>query len=200
VLSYDMTRTLIEGPKTTKAGMGVFHIESLIDNGTLSTNTELLAQSEKYDIPPEQIVLLRRRMDTKVSSDVSSSIKRLAGISDSMLNLNPASDNAKRYFSYQDRFYTAQETARAEGKPFDGREFVRTLEREKVERMNSDTAKAAKVQLASFSKTWGTEITTANIDAIDQQVQRETNSNKKPKLKPAEILNIRRLLKEAEGY
>jgi len=200
VLSMEMTRTLIEGPKTTKAGMGVFHVESLIDNGTLSTNTELLAQSEKYGIPPEQIVLLRRRMDSKVSADVSSSIKRLAGISDSMLNLNPASDNAKRYFSYQDRYYSAQEQARAEGKPFDGREFVRTLEREKVEAMNTERAKAAQVQLGDYSKRLGSTITSDNIDALEQQVQREVKAGKKPKITPQEILRIKTLLKDAEGY
>jgi hypothetical protein len=200
VLSYDMTRTLIEGPKTTKAGMGIFHIETQIDNGTLSTNTDLLAQSEKYDIPPDQIVLLRRRLDSRVTADVSNSIKRLAGISDSMLNLNPASDNAKRYFSYQDRFYTAQETARAEGKPFDGREFVRTLEREKVERMNSDTAAAARTQLADYSKRFGSNITSENIDAVEQQVQRDLKANRKPKITPQEVLRVKQLLKEAGGY
>jgi hypothetical protein len=200
VLSYEMTRTLIEGPKTTKAGMGVFHVETLIDNGSLATNAELLERSEEYGIPPEQIVLLRRRMDTKVDADVKSSIKRLAGISDSMLSLNPNSDQAKRYFTLQDRLYTAKEQATAEGKPFNGREFVRTLEREKLEQMNSAEAAAAKVQLQDYSKRLGSTITLENIEALEQQIQRDVKAGRKPKISPQEVLRIKDLLKKSEGY
>lgn len=200
VLSYEMTRTLIEGPKTTKAGMGVFHVETLIDSGSLATNTELLERAEEYGIPPEQIVLLRRRMDTKVDADVKSSIKRLAGISDSMLSLNPNSDQAKRYFTLQDRLYTAKEQATAEGKPFNGREFVRTLEREKLEQMNSAEAAAAKVQLQDYSKRLGSPITSENIEALEQQIQRDVRAGKKPKISPQEVLRIKDLLKKSEGY
>lgn len=192
VLTFDQTKGLFEN---NDANPGVlFKFEDMIDNGQITNSVELWQQGERAGLSGKQLVDLRRRMSTRVSQEVKSGMRRLAGIPEGLVSLDPKGDQAVKYFKIRDRMETLRQESVAAGKPFDEVKALRTIETEFQEKRKSESAQAAKRALEPYEKKYGASITSANLPTLRQQVE-----NKKTPITMREYQDIERKVKAAEG-
>jgi hypothetical protein len=194
VLTFEQTKNLLD-PDSAKTNPNViFFLEDQIDSGVITNSAQLVDTATKQGVTGKDLVELRRRMSTKVSSEVKTLTRRIAGIPEGLVNLDPKGAEAKRYLEIQQRLETERAKSDAEGKPFDQLTVLRQIELEGQQKRNSDAAKAASRQLEAYEKRVGAKITSQTLPFLRQQVE----ANVSP-IKARELQAIERLVKQAEG-
>lgn len=192
VLSFDQTKSLFEN---ADGNLNVlFKFEDMVDNGTITNSSDLMAQGTRAGLSGKQLVDLRRRMSTRVGSEVKAGMRRLAGIPEGLVQIDPKGEQATKYFKIRDRMEALRNEAAAAGKPFDEVKALRSIEQEFVERRNSEAAKAAKGRLDIYEKKFGAPITSQSLPTLRQQIQ-----NKKTPITEREYQQIEREVRIAEG-
>lgn len=192
VLTFEQTKSLFEN---TDGNLNVvFRLEDDIDNGLITNSSDLLARGERAGLSGKQLVDLRRRMSTRVGAEVKAGMRRLAGIPEGLVQIDPKGEQATKYFKIRDRMETLRNEAVASGKPFDEVKALRTIEQEFIDKRNSDAAKAAKARLDIYEKKFGAPITSQNLSTLRQQIQ-----NKKTPITEREYQQIEREVRIAEG-
>lgn len=194
VLTLEQTKNLLD-PDTAKTSPNIiFYLEDQIDNGIITNSSDLLDAASKRGVTGKDMVELRRRMSNRVSSEVKSTIRRLAGIPEGLVNIDPKGAEAKKHLEIQQRLETERAKAVAEGKPFDQLAVLRQIEVEGQQKRNSDAAKAARTRLEVYEKKAGGRITSQTLPFLRQQIE-----SGKSDIKPRELQAIERLVKQAEG-
>lgn len=193
VLSFDQTKSMFE---SAGANPGVvFRFEDMIDNGQITNSTELMAQGTRAGLSGQQMVELRRRMSTKVGSEEKALYRSLIGIvGDGPVVINKGSAEARAQQKLDDFLANEREKAVAEGKPFNRYDALLRFRTQKVERMKSDDAQAARRQLAEYEKKAGGAINSQTLPMLEQQI-----TNKKVPISQRELDQIKRLVNRAEG-
>lgn len=193
VLTFEQTKNMFE---SEGANPGViFRIEDMIDNGQITNSQQLLDQATRANVSGQQMVELRRRMSTKVGSEEKALYRSLIGVvGDGPVVINKNSAEAKAQAKLDDYLANERDKAAAEGKPFNRYDALQNFRKQRIERMNSDAAKSAKLQLEVYEKKAGGPITSETLPALEQRI-----TNKKVDIKPAELAQIRRLVNRAEG-
>lgn len=192
VLSFDQTKSLFENPDGNLNVL--FKFEDMVDNGTITNSSDLMAQGTRAGLSGKQLVDLRRRMSTRVGQEVKAGMRRLAGIPEGLVQIDPKGEQATKYFKIRDRMEALRNEAAAAGKPFDEVKALRSIEQEFVERRNSEAAKAAQARLELYSKRYGAPITSQTLPTLKQQIQ-----NKKTPITEREYQQIEREVRIAEG-
>ena len=191
-LTLEQTKGLFEN---NDANPGVlFRFEDMIDNGQITNSVELWSQGERAGLSGKQLVDLRRRMSTRVSQEVKSGMRRLAGIPEGLVSLDPKGDQAVKYFKIRDRMETLRQESVAAGKPFDEVKALRTIETEFQEKRKTESAQAARRALEPYEKKYGAPITPASLPTLKQQIE-----NKKTPITMREYQDIERKVRAAEG-
>lgn len=192
VLTFEQTKSLFEN---TDGNLNVvFRLEDDIDNGLITNSSDLLARGERAGLSGKQLVDLRRRMSTRVGAEVKAGMRRLAGIPEGLVQIDPKGEQATKYFKIRDRMETLRNEAVASGKPFDEVKALRTIEQEFIDKRNSDAAKAAKARLEIYAKKYGAPITSQSLSTLKQQIE-----NKKTSITEREYQQIEREVRIAEG-
>lgn len=192
VLTFEQTKSLFEN---IDGNLNVvFRLEDDIDNGLITNSSDLLARGERAGLSGKQLVDLRRRMSTRVGAEVKAGMRRLAGIPEGLVQIDPKGEQARQYFKIRDRMETLRNEAIANQKPFDEVKALRTIEQEFIDKRNSDAAKAAKARLDIYEKKFGAPITSQNLSTLRQQIQ-----NKKTPITEREYQQIEREVRIAEG-
>lgn len=192
VLTFEQTKSLFEN---TDGNLNVvFRLEDDIDNGLITNSSDLLARGERAGLSGKQLVDLRRRMSTRVGAEVKAGMRRLAGIPEGLVQIDPKGEQATKYFKIRDRMETLRNEAVASGKPFDEVKALRTIEQEFIDKRNSDAAKAAKARLEIYEKKYGAPITSQSLSTLKQQIE-----NKKTSITEREYQQIEREVRIAEG-
>jgi hypothetical protein len=194
VLTLEQTRNLLD-PDTAKTSPNViFFLEDQIDSGVITNSADLLNAGSKRGVTGKDMVDLRRRLSGRVTSEVKSTIRRLAGIPEGLVNIDPKGAEAKKYLDIQQRLETERAKAVAEGKPFDQLGVLRQIEIEGQQKRDTAAAKAARSRLEVYEKKTGAKITSQTLPFLREQVQ-----SGKSDIKPRELQQIERLVKQAEG-
>jgi hypothetical protein len=191
-LTLDQTKGLFENEDSNLNV--VFKLEDDIDNGLITNSSDLLSRGERAGLSGKQLVDLRRRMSTRVGQEVKAGMRRLAGIPEGLVQIDPKGEQATKYFKIRDRMETLRNEAAASGKPFDEVKALRTIEQEFIDRRNSDAAKAAKGRLEIYEKKYGAPITSQSLPTLKQQIE-----NKKTPITMREFQQIEREVRTAEG-
>ena len=194
VLTLEQTRNLLD-PDTAKTSPNViFFLEDQIDSGVITNSADLLNAGSKRGVTGKDMVDLRRRLSGRVTSEVKSTIRRLAGIPEGLVNIDPKGAEAKKYLDIQQRLETERAKAVAEGKPFDQLGVLRQIEIEGQQKRDTAAATAARRRLEVYEKRTGAKITSQTLPFLREQVQ-----SGKSDIKPRELQQIERLVKQAEG-
>jgi hypothetical protein len=194
VLTLEQTRNLLD-PDTAKTSPNViFFLEDQIDSGVITNSADLLNVGSKRGVTGKDMVDLRRRLSGRVTSEVKSTIRRLAGIPEGLVNIDPKGAEAKKYLDIQQRLETERAKAVAEGKPFDQLGVLRQIEIEGQQKRDTAAATAARSRLEVYEKRAGAKITSQTLPFLREQVQ-----SGKSDIKPRELQQIERLVKQAEG-
>jgi hypothetical protein len=194
VLTLEQTRNLLD-PDTAKTSPNViFFLEDQIDSGVITNSADLLNAGSKRGVTGKDMVDLRRRLSGRVTSEVKSTIRRLAGIPEGLVNIDPKGAEAKKYLDIQQRLETERAKAVAEGKPFDQLGVLRQIEIEGQQKRDTAAAKVARSRLEVYEKKTGAKITSQTLPFLREQVQ-----SGKSDIKPRELQQIERLVKQAEG-
>ena len=194
VLTLEQTRNLLD-PDTAKTSPNViFFLEDQIDSGVITNSADLLNVGSKRGVTGKDMVDLRRRLSGRVTSEVKSTIRRLAGIPEGLVNIDPKGAEAKKYLDIQQRLETERAKAVAEGKPFDQLGVLRQIEIEGQQKRDTAAATAARSRLEVYEKKTGAKITSQTLPFLREQVQ-----SGKSDIKPRELQQIERLVKQAEG-
>jgi hypothetical protein len=194
VLTLEQTRNLLD-PDTVKTSPNViFFLEDQIDSGVITNSADLLNVGSKRGVTGKDMVDLRRRLSGRVTSEVKSTIRRLAGIPEGLVNIDPKGAEAKKYLDIQQRLETERAKAVAEGKPFDQLGVLRQIEVEGQQKRDTAAATAARRRLEVYEKRTGAKITSQTLPFLREQVQ-----SGKSDIKPRELQQIERLVKQAEG-
>jgi hypothetical protein len=194
VLTLEQTRNLLD-PDTAKTSPNViFFLEDQIDSGVITNSADLLNAGSKRGVTGKDMVDLRRRLSGRVTSEVKSTIRRLAGIPEGLVNIDPKGAEAKKYLDIQQRLETERAKAVAEGKPFDQLGVLRQIEVEGQQKRDTAAAKAARSRLEVYEKKAGAKITSQTLPFLREQVQ-----SGKSDIKQRELQQIERLVKQAEG-
>jgi len=199
VLSFDQTKSLFENQDGNLNVL--FKFEDMVDNGLITNSPDLMAQGTRAGLSGKQLVDLRRRMSTRVNSEVKAGMRRLAGIPEGLVQIDPKGDQAKQYFKIRDRMEALRTEAAVGGKPFDEVQALRVLEKEFVDKKNTEAAKSAKDRLKPFEERYGAPITLQGLDTLEQQIRNNTlkpPSGKKP-ITMREFDQIKREVRRAEG-
>ena len=194
VLTLEQTRNLLD-PDTAKTSPNViFFLEDQIDSGVITNSADLLNVGSKRGVTGKDMVDLRRRLSGRVTSEVKSTIRRLAGIPEGLVNIDPKGAEAKKYLDIQQRLETERAKAVAEGKPFDQLGVLRQIEVEGQQKRDTAAATAARRRLEVYEKRTGAKITSQTLPFLREQVQ-----SGKSDISPRELQQIERLVKQAEG-
>jgi hypothetical protein len=194
VLTLEQTRNLLD-PDTAKTSPNViFFLEDQIDSGVITNSADLLNAGSKRGVTGKDMVDLRRRLSGRVTSEVKSTIRRLAGIPEGLVNIDPKGAEAKEYLKIQRRLETERAKAVAEGKPFDQLGVLRQIEVEGQQKRDTAAATAARRRLEVYEKRAGAKITSQTLPFLREQVQ-----SGKSDISPRELQQIERLVKQAEG-
>jgi hypothetical protein len=152
VLTLEQTRNLLD-PDTAKTSPNViFFLEDQIDSGVITNSADLLNVGSKRGVTGKDMVDLRRRLSGRVTSEVKSTIRRLAGIPEGLVNIDPKGAEAKEYLKIQRRLETERAKAVAEGKPFDQLGVLRQIEIEGQQKRDTAAATAARSRLEVYEK------------------------------------------------
>jgi hypothetical protein len=171
VLTLEQTRNLLD-PDTAKTSPNViFFLEDQIDSGVITNSADLLNVGSKRGVTGKDMVDLRRRLSGRVTSEVKSTIRRLAGIPEGLVNIDPKGAEAKKYLDIQQRLETERAKAVAEGKPFDQLGVLRQIEIEGQQKRDTAAATAARSRLEVYEKRTGAKITSQTLPFLREQVQ-----------------------------
>ena len=194
VLTLEQTRNLLD-PDTAKTSPNViFFLEDQIDSGVITNSADLLNAGSKRGVTGKDMVDLRRRLSGRVTTEVKATIRRLAGIPEGLVNIDPKGAEAKKYLDIQQRLETERAKAVAEGKPFDQLGVLRQIDVEGQQKRDTAAATAARRRLEVYEKRTGAKITSQTLPFLREQVQ-----SGKSDIKPRELQQIERLVKQAEG-
>ena len=194
VLTLEQTRNLLD-PDTAKTSPNViFFLEDQIDSGVITNSADLLNAGSKRGVTGKDMVDLRRRLSGRVTTEVKSTIRRLAGIPEGLVNIDPKGAEAKKYLEIQQEMETERSKAVAEGKPFDQLGVLRQIEIRGQQKRDTAAAKAARSRLEVYEKKTGAKITSQTLPFLREQVQ-----SGKSDIKARELQQIERLVKQAEG-
>jgi hypothetical protein len=194
VLTLEQTQNLLDPDAAKTSPNVIFFLEDQIDSGVITNSADLLNVGSKRGVTGKDMVDLRRRLSGRVTSEVKSTIRRLAGIPEGLVNIDPKGAEAKKYLDIQQRLETERAKAVAEGKPFDQLGVLRQIEVEGQQKRDTAAATAARRRLEVYEKRTGAKITSQTLPFLREQVQ-----SGKSDIKPRELQQIERLVKQAEG-
>ena len=194
VLTLEQTKNLLDPDAAKTSPNVIFFLEDQIDSGVITNSADLLNVGSKRGVTGKDMVDLRRRLSGRVTSEVKSTIRRLAGIPEGLVNIDPKGAEAKKYLDIQQRLETERAKAVAEGKPFDQLGVLRQIEVEGQQKRDTAAATAARRRLEVYEKRTGAKITSQTLPFLREQVQ-----SGKSDIKPRELQQIERLVKQAEG-
>lgn len=194
VLTLEQTKNLLDPDAAKTSPNVIFFLEDQIDSGVITNSADLLNAGSKRGVTGKDMVDLRRRLSGRVTTEVKSTIRRLAGIPEGLVNIDPKGAEAKRYLEIQQEMETERSKAVAEGKPFDQLGVLRQIEIRGQQKRDTAAAKAARSRLEVYEKKTGAKITSQTLPFLREQVQ-----SGKSDIKPRELQQIERLVKQAEG-
>jgi hypothetical protein len=194
VLTLEQTKNLLDPDAAKTSPNVIFFLEDQIDSGVITNSADLLNVGSKRGVTGKDMVDLRRRLSGRVTSEVKSTIRRLAGIPEGLVNIDPKGAEAKKYLDIQQRLETERAKAVAEGKPFDQLGVLRQIEIEGQQKRDTAAATAARRRLEVYEKKTGAKITSQTLPFLREQVQ-----SGKSDISPRELQQIERLVKQAEG-
>ena len=194
VLTLEQTKNLLDPDAAKTSPNVIFFLEDQIDSGVITNSADLLNVGSKRGVTGKDMVDLRRRLSGRVTSEVKSTIRRLAGIPEGLVNIDPKGAEAKEYLKIQRRLETERAKAVAEGKPFDQLGVLRQIEVEGQQKRDTAAATAARRRLEVYEKRAGAKITSQTLPFLREQVQ-----SGKSDISPRELQQIERLVKQAEG-
>jgi hypothetical protein len=194
VLTLEQTKNLLDPDAAKTSPNVIFFLEDQIDSGVITNSADLLNAGSKRGVTGKDMVDLRRRLSGRVTTEVKSTIRRLAGIPEGLVNIDPKGAEAKKYLEIQQRLETERAKAVAEGKPFDQLGVLRQIEIRGQQKRDTAAAKAARSRLEVYEKKTGAKITSQTLPFLREQVQ-----SGKSDIKARELQQIERLVKQAEG-
>jgi hypothetical protein len=194
VLTLEQTKNLLDPDAAKTSPNVIFFLEDQIDSGVITNSADLLNAGSKRGVTGKDMVDLRRRLSGRVTSEVKSTIRRLAGIPEGLVNIDPKGAEAKKYLEIQQEMETERSKAVAEGKPFDQLGVLRQIEIRGQQKRDTAAAKAARSRLEVYEKKTGAKITSQTLPFLREQVQ-----SGKSDIKARELQQIERLVKQAEG-
>jgi hypothetical protein len=194
VLTIEQTKNLLDPDAAKTSPNVIFFLEDQIDSGVITNSADLLNVGSKRGVTGKDMVDLRRRLSGRVTTEVKSTIRRLAGIPEGLVNIDPKGAEAKKYLEIQQEMETERSKAVAEGKPFDQLGVLRQIEIRGQQKRDTAAAKAARSRLEVYEKKTGAKITSQTLPFLREQVQ-----SGKSDIKARELQQIERLVKQAEG-
>jgi hypothetical protein len=194
VLTLEQTKNLLDPDAAKTSPNVIFFLEDQIDSGVITNSADLLNAGSKRGVTGKDMVDLRRRLSGRVTTEVKSTIRRLAGIPEGLVNIDPKGAEAKKYLEIQQEMETERSKAVAEGKPFDQLGVLRQIEIRGQQKRDTAAAKAARSRLEVYEKKTGAKITSQTLPFLREQVQ-----SGKSDIKARELQQIERLVKQAEG-
>lgn len=192
VFSFEDLRKLDRGEGDSNP-MALYNAIDGIYNGTINNSEQI----KKLPISvPDKIKMLEKLHSNTKAEDraLDSGLRRLAGIPEGMVALDPKGAEFARLRKFQADAQDLKTQALRDGKIMSNSEVLDKLGAKVEERRNTEQAKAAKMRLQAYEAKTG-PITEQNIDAVVEKIK----AGKVKGMKPTQAEQVRNTFKQSQG-
>lgn len=174
--------------------MAIFNTKEAIYNGTITSSDQIrnlpLAPGDKVKMLD---VLHSNTKDEDRKLD--SGLRKLAGIPDGLVSLDPKGEEFKRLRNYQADVADIKSEALRKGEVLTNSQILDRIGKKVEEKKNSQTAQSARKSLEAFEERAGGKITSETFGSFEKKVR----DGKVKNVKPTDLPRIRVLVDQAEG-
>ena len=193
VVGFDDLNKIAKGEGDSNP-MALFNAKEAIYNGTISSSEQIrnlpLTAGDKV-----RMLDVLQSTTKEQSRQLDSGLRKLAGIPDGLVTLDPKGDEFKRLRNFQADVADIQAEALRKGETVTNSQILDRIGKKVEEKKNTQAAQAAKTSLKPFEDRAGGPITSATFDSFAKKVRNGDVKN----VKPTDLDRIKRLVDTSEG-
>ena len=193
VVGFDDLNKIAKGEGDSNP-MALFNAKEAIYNGTISSSEQIrnlpLTAGDKV-----RMLDVLQSTTKEQSRQLDSGLRKLAGIPDGLVTLDPKGDEFKRLRNFQADVADIQAEALRKGETVTNSQILDRIGKKVEEKKNTQAAQAAKTSLKPFEDRAGGPITSATFDSFAKKVRNGDVKN----VKTTDLDRIKRLVDISEG-
>jgi hypothetical protein len=193
VVGFDDLNKIAKGEGDSNP-MALFNAKEAIYNGTITSSAQIrnlpLTAGDKVrmlDVLQSNTKDQDRQLDT--------GLRKLAGIPDGLVTLDPKGDEFKRLRNFQADVADIKAEAFRKGETVTNSQILDRIGKKVEEKKNTQAAQAARTSLAPFEEKAGGKLTSESYDSFAKKVK----DGKVKNVKEKDLPRIRQLIDTAEG-
>ena len=174
--------------------MAIFNTKEAIYNGTITTSEQI----RNLPLQPGDKVKMLDVLHSNTKDEdrkLDSGLRKLAGIPDGLVTLDPKGEEFKRLRNYQADVADIKSEALRKGEVLTNSVILERIGKKVEEKKNSQTAQGARKSLEAFEERAGGKITSETFGSFEKKVR----DGKVKNVKPTDLPRIRALVDQAEG-
>ena len=174
--------------------MAIFNTKEAIYNGTITTSEQI----RNLPLQPSDKVKMLDVLHSNTKDEdrkLDSGLRKLAGIPDGLVTLDPKGDEFKRLRNYQADVADIKAEALRKGEVLTNSAILERIGKKVEEKKNTQAAKGARTSLAPYEEKAGGPITSETWGSFEKKVK----DGKAKNVKPTDLPRIRTLVDQAEG-
>jgi len=174
--------------------MAIFNTKEAIYNGTITSSDQI----RNLPLSPGDKVKMLDVLHSNTKDEdrkLDSGLRKLAGIPDGLVSLDPKGEEFKRLRNYQADVADIKSEALRKGEVLTNSQILDRIGKKVEEKKNSQTAQSARKSLEAFEERAGGKITSESFGSFEKKVR----DGKVKNVKPTDLPRIRVLVDQAEG-
>lgn len=174
--------------------MAIFNTKEAIYNGTITTSEQI----RNLPLQPGDKVKMLDVLHSNTKDEdrkLDSGLRKLAGIPDGLVTLDPKGEEFKRLRNYQADVADIKAEAMRKGEVLTNSVILERIGKKVEEKKNTQAAKGARTSLAPYEEKAGGPITSETFGSFEKKVR----DGKVKNVKPTDLPRIRALVDQAEG-
>jgi hypothetical protein len=193
VVGFDDLNKIAKGEGDSNP-MALFNAKEAIYNGTISSSEQIrnlpLTAGDKV-----RMLDVLQSTTKEQSRQLDSGLRKLAGIPDGLVTLDPKGDEFKRLRNFQADVADIQAEALRKGETVTNSQILDRIGKKVEEKKNTQAAQTAKASLKPFEDRAGGPITSATFDSFAKKVRNGDVKN----VKTTDLDRIKKLVDISEG-
>lgn len=193
VVGFDDLHKIAKGGGESNP-MAIFNTKEAIYNGTITSSDQI----RNLPLQPADKVKMLDVLHSNTKDEdrkLDSGLRKLAGIPDGLVTLDPKGDEFKRLRNYQADVADIKAEALRKGEVITNATILERIGKKVEEKKNTQVAQGARKSLVPFEEKAGGSITSANFGSFEKKVK----DGKVPNVKEKDLPRIRALVDQAEG-
>ncbi len=193
VVGFDDLNKIAKGEGDSNP-MALFNAKEAIYNGTITSSAQIRNLPLTAGDKVRMLDVLQSNTKDQ-DRQLESGMRKLAGIPDGLVTLDPKGDEFKRLRAFQADVADLKAEAFRKGETLTNTQILDQLGKKVEEKKNTQAAKAARTSLAPYEEKSGGKITSATYDSFVKKVK----DGKVKNVKEKDLPRIRQLVDISEG-